>query len=109
MPDIYGTWMTRRDVEARTGQLAQFAGVRLMTLDDGLERGIRMLEFRSGTGLRFTELVDRAMDIADCEYRGLAMGWQSPSGYRHPGLHDYEGEGGLGWMRSFSDRSPCIR
>ena len=44
MPDIYGTWMTRRDVEARTGQLAQFAGVRLMTLDDGLERGIRMLE-----------------------------------------------------------------
>lgn len=102
MPDIYGTWMTRRDVEARTGQLAQFAGVRLMTLDDGLERGIRMLEFRSGTGLRFTVLVDRAMDIADCEYRGMAMGWQSPSGFRHPGLHDYEGEGGLGWMRSFS-------
>src|SRR3546814_6009080 len=24
------------------------------------------------------------------------------SGFRHPGLHDYEGEGGLAWLRSFS-------
>lgn len=102
MADLYATWMTRRQVEERAGQLAQFAGVRLMTLEDGLERGIRMLEFRSGTGLRFTVLVDRAMDIADCDYRGYAIGWHSPSGFRHPGLHDYEGEGGLGWMRSFS-------
>ncbi len=81
---------------------AQFAGVRLMVLEDGLERGVRMLEFRSGTGLRFTVLVDRALDIADCDYRGMAIGWHSPSGFRHPGLHEYEGEGGLGWMRSFS-------
>ncbi|MBV7486400.1 aldose 1-epimerase family protein [Bordetella sp. BOR01] len=102
MAELYATRMTRRQVEERTGQLAQFAGVRLMTLDDGLERGIRMLEFRSGTGLRFTVLVDRAMDIADCDYRGYAIGWHSPSGFRHPGLHEYEGEGGLGWMRSFS-------
>ena len=41
-----------------------------MTLGDGVERGIRMLEFRTGTGLRFTVLVDRAMDIAECEYNG---------------------------------------
>ena len=40
-----------------------------MTLGDGVERGIRLLEFRTGTGLRFTVLVDRALDIADCEYQ----------------------------------------
>src|SRR5690606_13864782 len=102
MPELYAARMTRRQVEERSGQLGQFAGVRLMTLEDGLERGIRMLEFRSGTGLRFTVLVDRAMDIADCEYRGCAIGWHSPAGFRHPGLHEYEGEGGLAWMRSFS-------
>ena len=73
-----------------------------MTLGDGVERGIRMLEFRTGTGLRFTALVDRALDIADCEYRGAAIGWHSPSGFRNPGLHEYEGEGGLAWLRSFS-------
>ena len=39
--------------------------VRLMTLGDGLERGIRMLEFRTGTGLRFTVLVDRQTGDAE--------------------------------------------
>jgi hypothetical protein len=73
-----------------------------MTLGDGVERGVRQLEFRTGTGLRFTVLIDRAMDIAECEHSGRAVGWHSPSGFRHPGLHEYEGEGGLGWFRSFS-------
>lgn len=100
--DLYGRSLTRRDVSALAGDLSQFAGVRLMTLGDGTERGVRLLEFRSGTGLRFTALVDRAMDIADCEFRGMAVGWHSPSGFRHPALHDYEGEGGLGFLRSFS-------
>lgn len=102
MPELYGQTLSRRDVAARSGSLGQFAGVRLMELADGLERGIRMLEFRSGTGLRFTVLVDRSMDIADCDYRGQAIGWHSPAGFRHPGLHEYEGEGGLAWARSFS-------
>lgn len=99
---LYGKNQTARDLAERSGSMAQFAGVRLMTLGDGLERGIRMLEFRSGTGLRFTVLIDRAMDIADCEFQGKAIGWHSPSGFRNPGLHEYEGEGGLGWLRSFS-------
>ncbi|MCR9138614.1 MAG: aldose 1-epimerase family protein [Alphaproteobacteria bacterium] len=102
MVKINGQNMSRKELESRTGSLSQFAGVRLMTLGDGLERGIRMLEFRSGAGLRFTVLIDRALDIADCEWRGNAIGWHSPSGFRNPSLHDYEGEGGLGWLRSFS-------
>lgn len=102
MVDLYGQTLTRRDVAARCGALSQFAGVRLMTLGDGVERGIRMLEFRTGSGLRFTALIDRALDIADCDYKGQAIGWHSPSGFRHPSLHDYEGEAGLAWARSFS-------
>ena len=102
MVELYGKTLSRRQVSERSGMLSQFAGVRLMTLGDGVERGIRMLEFRTGSGLRFTALVDRALDIADCDFRGQAIGWHSPSGFRHPGLHDYEGEQGLGWARSFS-------
>lgn len=102
VPHLYGRSMSRRDLSAHAGSLGQFAGVRLMTLGDGVERGIRLLEFRSGTGLRFTVLVDRALDIADCEYNGKAIGWHSPAGFKNPGLSDYEGEGGLGWLRSFS-------
>ncbi len=102
MAELFRRTYTRRDLASHTGQLSQFAGVRLVTLGDGVERGVRMLEFRTGSGLRFTVLVDRAMDIADCEHNGRAAGWHSPSGFRNPALHEYEGEGGLGWFRSFS-------
>lgn len=102
MVNLFGRRLSRREVAEHTGSLSQFAGVRLMMLGDGVERGNRMLEFRTGTGLRFTVLIDRAMDIAECEHNGRAVGWHSPSGFRHPSLHEYEGEGGLGWFRSFS-------
>lgn len=102
MVDIYGQTLTRRQLAERAGSLSQVAGVRLATLSDGVERGIRMLEFRTGSGLRFTVLVDRAMDIGDCDYRGLGIAWNSPTGYRNPALHEYEGESGLAWARSFS-------
>lgn len=102
MPLLYGERMSRRDLAARSGALSQFAGVRLSTLGDGVERGVRCLEFRTGSGLRFTVLVDRAMDIAECEHNGRAVGWHSPSGFRNPALHEYEGEDGLGWFRSMS-------
>jgi hypothetical protein len=102
MVELYGRSLSRRDLAMRSGALSQFAGVRLMTLGDGVERGVRMLEFRTGSGLRFTVLVDRGFDVGDCDYRGAAIGWNSPAGFRHPGLHEYNSEGGLGWLRSFS-------
>ncbi len=102
MPQLFGQSLTRQETVARAGALSQFAGVRLVTLADGLERGVRMLEFRTGSGLRFTVLVDRAMDVAEVEHKGRSIGWHSPTGFRHPGLHEPEGEAGFGWARSFS-------
>lgn len=102
MLELFGQTLSRRQLAERAGMLSQVAGVRLMTLGDGVERGIRMLEFRTGTGLRFTALVDRALDLADFEFKGQAIGWHSAAGFRHPGLHEYEGEGGLAFTRSFS-------
>src|SRR6185312_12004687 len=76
--------------------------VRSTVLADGLERGIRCLEFRTGTGFRFSVLVDRAMDVSEAEFKGAPIGWNSPSGFRHPGLHENADEDGFGWLRSFS-------
>lgn len=102
MTTLYGRQWTREALAQHTGTLGQVAGVQLCTLGDGVERGVRCLDFRTGTGFAFRVLVDRAMDVGACEYRGAAIGWQSPTGFRHPGLHEYEGEGGLSWLRSFS-------
>ena len=99
---LYGKTQDATGLHARTGSLAQFGGVRLVTCEDGVERGMRLLEFRTGSGLCFTVLVDRAMDISEMSHAGRAIGWHSPTGFRHPALHEPEGEGGLGWVRSFS-------
>jgi hypothetical protein len=99
---LFGESLTRKDLLMRSGQLAAYGGVRLMELADGTERGIRILEFRTGAGLRFTVLVDRAMDIAEVDWRGASLGWHGPSGLRSPALHEPEGEGGFGWARSFT-------
>lgn len=102
MATLYGRDEDAGSLRARAGSLTQFGGVRLVTCEDGAERGMRLLEFRTGSGLCFAVMVDRAMDIADLSQGGRAIGWHSPTGFRHPGLHDAEGEGGLGWQRSFS-------
>jgi len=102
MARLYGKSQNAASLAERAGSLTQFGGVRLVTLGDGVERGIRVLEFRTGSGMCFSVLVDRAMDIADLSHNGRAVGWHSPTGFRHPGLHEPEGEQGLGWTRSFS-------
>ncbi|GAA2895822.1 aldose 1-epimerase family protein [Streptosporangium fragile] len=99
---MHGQDLGRQDLAARAGDLSAAGGVRLVTLDDGVERGIRTLEFRTGSGLAFDVLVDRCMDIGAAEHGGRAFGWRSATGFRHPGLHEHADEDGLSWLRSFS-------
>ncbi len=102
MTTLYGRTYTRRDLERRSANPLAAFGVQLLTLGDGAERGVRLLEFRTGTGLVFRVMIDRGFDIGTMEYQGTALGWQSATGFRHPGLHETTGEGGLSWLRSFS-------
>jgi hypothetical protein len=95
---LYGQDQTRRELMRRVGRLDQVAGVRLMTLGDGAERGVRVLEFRTGTGFAFDVVVDRAFDIGRCEHAGRALGWQSAAGFAGPWFYEPEG---LGFLRSF--------
>lgn len=99
---VFGQSLNRLDVERHAGDISAAGGVRKIVLDDGSERGIRALEFRTGTGLSFDILVDRAMDIGRAEHNGRSLGWCSPTGFRHPGLHDNADESGAAWLRSFS-------
>lgn len=99
---IHGSELDRHDLLRRTGDVAAAGGVRQVVLDDGPGRGIRVLEFRTAAGLAFDILVDRAMDIGPAAYRGASFGWHSPTGLRHPGMHENADDDGLGWLRSFS-------
>ncbi len=98
MTELWGASYDRAALLARIGRLEQAAGVRLVTLDDGIERGVRVLEFRTGSGFSFDVLVDRAMDIGRCEHNGRALGWQSAAGFAGPWYYEPRG---LGWLRGF--------
>lgn len=102
MPNLFGRDWRREELMRRFGDTSQIFGVRLVTCDDGPERGLRVLEFDTGCGFRFDVLVDRCMDIGSMKLGQAAIGWHSPTGFRHPWLHEADAEGGLGFLRSFS-------
>jgi hypothetical protein len=98
--DVHGFELTQEQLEERTGDLAAVAGIRHVTLEDGVERGVRALDVRTTAGLELEVLLDRALDIGGARLSGVPFGWRSGNGFRHPGLHEHSDEGGLSWMRA---------
>jgi hypothetical protein len=96
--NLLGVEISQRELLRRVGNLEQVAGVRLVTLGDGAERGVRVLEFRTGSGFEFDVIVDRAFDIGRCEHNGRALGWQSGVGYKAPAFAE---QSDLGWLRTW--------
>ena len=77
MPDLFNASYSRTDLMRRIGHLSQVGGVQLLTAGDGPGRGVRLIEFRTGTGFTFKVAVERGMDIGYCEYRGRLPGLDS--------------------------------
>jgi hypothetical protein len=102
MVELFGRDWSRMQISERTGALAQLAGVELLEYVDGPERGVRVLDFRTGGGLGFRVALDRGFDLLFAEYRGVPIGWRSPTGPRHPGLASVEENRGWGFLRSFT-------
>jgi hypothetical protein len=98
MPELFGTRYTRADLHRRVGRLEQVAGVRLVTIGDGLARGVRVLEFRTGTGFAFDVLVDRCFDVGRCELGGRPLSWLSGAGVVAPWYYE---PADWGWFRAW--------
>ncbi|WP_051383463.1 DUF4432 family protein [Bradyrhizobium sp. WSM3983] len=94
--------MISEDLRVKLGDLRQFANVRRIVLDDGVERGVSALAFTNGGGLDFWALADRSLDIGPLWWKGLPVAWQSMAGFRSPHLHHPEEDGGRGYSRTNS-------
>jgi len=98
MTKLFGSEWTKADLMRRVGDISQIAGVQRSFLTEGNEKGVEVIEFRTGAGLTFTVVPSRAMDIAAADYRGTPLVWRSGSGIVAPEFYDGVG---TGWRKSF--------
>ena len=98
MASLFNQKWTRSELLEHIGDLSQVAGVKLGEWSDGNERGLRVAEVRSGSGLVFTILLDRGMDIGPASYKGLPLAWISPTGFSHPMYYEPQS---TNWLRTF--------
>jgi hypothetical protein len=98
MAKLFGEEFTRERLMKRIGDVSQVGGVKASELKDGREKGVEVIEFRTGSGFNFKVLPGRCMDISLAEYNGIPLCWCSPTGEVAP---EYYEERGLGWLRSF--------
>jgi hypothetical protein len=90
--------MREQKIKSYVGTMDQLARIRTSVLDDGRGRGIRIADVDNGSGLRFTVLLDRGMDIGDASFNGVPFVYQTPVGLVHPSHFEPDG---FRWLRSF--------
>ncbi len=98
MVKLYGREWSREELQRYTGLGSQLGGVTQKTLTEGRAAGVRVAEFDTGSGLQFTVLLDRGMDIGVARYRGASLVWEAAPGPANPAYYDPVG---LGWLRTF--------
>lgn len=98
MMDGQGKRLTANELRMRIGNMDQAAGIRTMRLEDGNEAGVRAARFHTGTGLEFTVLPDRGLDIASASFRGQSLCWRSVTGDVAPQFFEPEG---FRWLRNY--------
>ena len=75
MANLFGREWTREELLARVGDMGQLAGVKRYVLDDGPSRGVEAVDVWTGSGLAFTVVPGRGMDIHAAGYAGRSLCW----------------------------------
>lgn len=91
--------MKRKELLKYIGNLDQIGGTRHYELTDGRGRNLRAIDVNSGSGLHYTVLPDRGMDISLASFRGVNLAYISCTGETHPAFYEPEN---AGWLRTFT-------
>ena len=98
MAHLFGRDYTKAELLRLVGDMSQLAAVRRAELTEGNERGAGLIEVSNASGLSFSVLPGRALDIAAATYRGRSLCFRSATGDVGPAFFE---PAGYGWMRSF--------
>jgi len=95
---LYGKEYDRLQLLRHVGDISQISGTKQYRLASGNEQGVNAVDFWTGSGLNFTVLADRGMDISSASYNGIPLCWNSSTGNVAPAYYEPDG---LGWLRGF--------
>lgn len=98
MARLYGRDCTKAELLERVGDVSQIARVKPYRLVEGHEDGLLAVDVTTGSGLDFTVLAGRGMDISSAHYKGRSLAWRSAASDQHPAFFEADGRG---WLRSF--------
>jgi hypothetical protein len=90
--------LNKREMLRYVGDFSQLFGIKEYTLNGGKAKGVKAFDVKNGSGLEFTVLADRCLDIAGLAFKGINCSYISKAGIVAPEYYD---ESGIGFMRSF--------
>lgn len=82
--DIMRDNNSKREMLEYVGNINQICSIREFQLKSGKKENLNAAEIRNGTGLNFTVLLDRAMDIFDISFKGMNISYYTSSGIVSP-------------------------
>lgn len=85
-------------LQKHVGSLSQIAGLKRYEFIEGKAKGVEAVDVKTGSGLVFTVLPGRGMDIAWAEFQGVPFGYMSKTGVVSPVYYESKG---LDWLRTF--------
>jgi hypothetical protein len=91
--------MKKEDLFKYIGNISQIGGSRHYTLADGRGRNMRAIDVNSGSGLVYTVLPDRGLDISLASFMGNNLVYISYNGETHPAFYEPQG---FGWLNTFA-------
>ncbi|HWQ74744.1 MAG TPA: aldose 1-epimerase family protein [Syntrophomonas sp.] len=95
---IYGKNLSKQEIMRRVGDITQIAGAVSARLDDGRGDGTRIINVKTGSGLNFTVVPGRGMDICSLDYCGYACSFVSKTGLVNAAYYETDFDG---FHRSF--------
>ena len=91
--------ISKNDIFKYTGDVSQIFCAKQYEFTDGRARGMRGVDVNNGSGLIFTLLPDRAMDIGLLSFKGVNYSYITKAGLTTPQYYD---DKGLGWLKTFT-------
>jgi hypothetical protein len=89
---------TKRHMLEYVGDFSQLFGIKDYTLSSGKAKGVRAFDINNGSGLEFTVIADRCLDIAGLSFKGTNCSYISKSGIVAPAFYEKDG---IEFLRSF--------